>query len=29
MRQTPRIRATMDSLIATFEENAHRLNPDG
>ena len=29
MRQTPRIRATMDALIALFEENAHRLNPDG
>ena len=28
MRQTPRIRATMDALIATFEENAPLLNPD-
>ena len=29
MRQTPRIRATMDALIAAFEENAHRLDPEG
>ena len=29
MRQTPRIRATMDALVATFEENAHLLAPDG
>lgn len=29
MRQTPRIRATMDALIEVFEENARALNPDG